>query len=192
MILFFYILKKLRNGGSKLENLRYPIGRFELPQHFDQEIRKHFIQELKEFPNVLHQTVKDLNPEQLNTPYRDGGWTVRQVIHHLTDSNINAYTRFKFALTEDQPTIKPFNEKKWAELPDSLQTDPTVSITLLKAVHSRWVDLLLSMDEKDFSRCFIHPENGKMNLNQALAFYAWHSKHHLAHITSLLERMNWK
>ncbi len=103
-----------------MENLRYPIGRFELPQHFDQEIRKHFIQELKEFPNVLNQTVKDLNPEQLNTPYRDGGWTVRQVIHHLADSNINAYTRFKFALTEDQPTIKPFNEKKWAELPDSL------------------------------------------------------------------------
>lgn len=153
---------------------------------------KNFIHVLQELPSLLQNTVKDLSTEQLQTPYREGGWTLLQVVHHLADSHMNGYIRFKLALTEDQPTIKPFNEKKWAELPDSLQMNPAISISLLEAVHSRWVYLLRSLDEKDSCR-FIHPESGNiMDLNQALALYAWHSKHHLAYITSLLERMNWK
>jgi uncharacterized damage-inducible protein DinB len=176
-----------------MEHLKYPIGPFTMPEHIDQDMRKNFIHVLQELPSLLQNTVKDLSTEQLQTPYREGGWTLLQVVHHLADSHMNGYIRFKLALTEDQPTIKPFNEKKWAKLPDSLQIDLSASISLLEAVHSRWVYLLRSLDEKDFSRHFLHPENGKIiDLNQALALYAWHSKHHLAHITSLLERMNWK
>ncbi|MEJ9151265.1 YfiT family bacillithiol transferase [Bacillus smithii] len=175
-----------------MEHLKYPIGRFIMPDPIDKDMRQHFIHVLQQLPDLLQNAVKDLSMGQLTTPYREGGWTLLQVVHHLADSHMNGYIRFKLALTEDQPTIKPFNEKKWAELPDSLQMNPAISISLLEAVHSRWVYLLRSLDEKDFSRGFTHPENGKMDLNQVLALYAWHSKHHLAHITSLLDRMDWK
>jgi DinB superfamily len=132
-----------------------------------------------------------LTPLQFDTPYRPGGWTVRQVIHHLPDSHMNGYVRFKLALTEDAPAIKPYDEALWANLPDVRTAPVETSLMLLEALHQRWVALLESMSDAEFARVFHHPEVGKLNLEQYLAGYAWHCKHHVAHITSLRRRMNW-
>lgn len=149
------------------------------------------IDQIAAVPARMREAISGLTPKQLDTPYRDGGWTVRQVVHHVPDSHLNAYTRFKLALTEDVPTIKPYDEARWAELPDSSDTPIDTSLTMLGALHDRWVRLLRLMSDAEFQRKLNHPENGTMSLDTVLALYAWHGRHHVAHITSLRERQGW-
>lgn len=183
------------NGEFVMADLRYPVGKFEwiAPETEDQRAKDRAgqIEVLAILPGQMRTVTRDLNPEQLDTPYRPDGWTVRQVVHHVPDSHMNAYIRFKLALTEEQPPIKPYKEAEWAELPDSKVTPIEVSLQLLAALHSRWVDILQTMQPSDFGRTLYHPEHGVLTLERMLAMYAWHSKHHLAHITSLRERMGW-
>ena len=173
-------------------DLRYPIGNFLFPQSTTLEQHQSWIADVAVLPATLRVAVAGLTPEQLETPYRPGGWTVRQVVHHVPDSHLNSYLRFKLALTEEEPTIKPYDEARWAELADSRITPVDVSITLLEALHDRWVRLMRSLSETDLARTLRHPEIGVVRLDQILALYAWHGKHHVAHITSLRERMGWK
>ena len=179
-----------------MSDLRYPIGKFEWIPHDDEaqmaKRRMHDIEVLSKLPAQMRAAVRDLSPEQLDTPYRAEGWSVRQVVHHVPDSHLNAYIRFKLALTEDGPTIRPYREDAWAKLPDSAITPIEVSLQLLAALHSRWADLLGAMPPADFARTLTHPEHGVLSLDRMLAMYAWHSEHHLAHITALRERMKWK
>jgi len=186
----------MEDTRCELTDLRYPIGKFEwiAPENDEQmsKRRQHYIDVLSQLPANLHAAVKDLNTEQLDTPYRPEGWTVRQVVHHLPDSHLNAYTRFKLALTEFEPTIKTYKEDLWAKLPDTQQTPIETSLQLLQALHARWVTLLRSMGPADFARPLRHPEQGIVSLDRMLAMYAWHSAHHTAHITGLRQRMGWK
>lgn len=172
-------------------DLRYPIGQFKLEGEVTEERRQRFIDEIAEAPAKLRAAVEGLSPEQLGTPYRAGGWTIRQVVHHLPDSHMNAYTRFRLALTEDEPTIKPYLEDRWAELDDARSAPLEVSLALLEPLHQRWVLLLRSLTATDFARTFRHPELGVMPLGKSLALYAWHGRHHTAQITGLRERMEW-
>ena len=169
---------------------RYPIGRFEAPGTFTSQQRVALIEEIAAAPAQMRRATSGLSPEQLDTPYREGGWTVRQVVHHVPDSHLNAYVRFKLALTEEAPTIKPYDEALWADLPDS-RGEIAVSLALLTALHARWVTLLRAFDEAGFGRVYRHPELGTVSLDRALALYAWHGRHHVAHITGLRERMGW-
>jgi len=153
-------------------------------------MRAAHIQVLRDLPERLTAAIEGLDDAQLDTPYREGGWTVRQLVHHVADSHANCYVRFKLALTEDWPTIKGYDEKAWANLADS-RMPIDVSLALLTALHARWVSLLESMSEDDFSKGFTHPENGKQNLAVVLAVYDWHSRHHTAHITALRSRQGW-
>jgi uncharacterized damage-inducible protein DinB len=171
---------------------RYPVGKFTPDDNPTPESRAKHIQELVSLPTQMRQAVTGLNPEQLDTPYREGGWTIRQVVHHVPDSHLNAYIRFKLALTENVPTIKPYDEAAWAKLKDTELTPIDVSLDLLDAVHTRWVTLLRTLKADDFARKFNHPEGGIQTLDRTLALYSWHSRHHLAHITSLRERMKWE
>src|SRR3974377_1434155 len=143
-------------------------------------------------PKSFRAAVAGLTPQQIDTPYRPGGWTVRQVIHHVPESHLNSYVRFKLALTEDTPIVKTYDEARWAELPDVEHTPVEVSLVLLESLHQRWVHLLELMSESDYARSFRHPELGIVRLDQNLALYAWHGKHHVAHITELRKRMGWK
>lgn len=162
---------------------RYPIGRFSFDGDVSDAARATRIAEIAEAPRRLRAALAGLTPRQLDTPYREGGWTVRQVAHHVPDSHMNAYVRFKLALTEDAPTIKPYDEARWAALPDTRDTPIEVSLALLDALHERWVALLRAMPPADFSRTFVHPEQGRaMSLDMALALYAWHGKHHVGHV----------
>jgi hypothetical protein len=172
------------------EDLRYPVGKFDRST-IGPERRTEFIKTITDLPNNIKTAVKDLNEHQLDTPYRPGGWTVRQTVHHVADSHINSYCRFKLALTEDEPpTIVPYYEDRWAELADSkLPID--VSLAVIDGIHQRWTTLLNSMSDADFNRVFKHPETGDWTLDGALALYAWHSKHHTTHITRLREREGW-
>jgi uncharacterized damage-inducible protein DinB len=171
---------------------RYPIGRFTPDPTSNPETRARHIDQIAGLPSRMRQAANHLSPEQLNTRYRDGGWTVRQVIHHVPDSHLNAYIRCKLALTEEIPTIKPYDQDAWARLKDSELTHVGVSLTLLEAVHTRWVTLLSSLRADDFRRRFIHPEAGReCDLDWLVALYAWHGNHHLSHITALRERMRW-
>ena len=178
-----------------MSDLRYPVGKFQwtAPETQQQAAkdRVSYIDVIAKMPGQVRSAVQDLKPEQLDTPYRPEGWTVRQVVHHVPDSHMNAYVRFKLALTEEQPPIKPYKEADWAKLPDSKITPIEVSLHLLAALHARWVDLLQALQPSDFGRTLYHPEHGIVTLDRMLAMYAWHSKHHLAHITSLRERMGW-
>ena len=173
-------------------DLRYPIGRFRRPETpLDDAQRRAAIDTIAATPANLRAAVRGLGDAQLDTPYRPGGWTVRQVVHHVPDSHMNAYVRFKLALTEDEPTIKPYDEARWAELADSRDTPIETSLVLLERLHERWVTLLRSMSAHDFARRLNHPENGVMRLDQMLALYAWHGRHHVGHVTSLREREGW-
>lgn len=172
------------------EDLRYPIGDFELPSGSSAEDRAEWIRTIRDLPSKIAASVEGLTEDQLDTPYRPGGWTVRQVVHHVADSHLNAYCRFKLALTEDNPTIKPYDEKSWADLSDS-SMGPSVSLQLIDSVHRRFTNLLENMSESDFSRTLNHPETGDWELSNMLALYSWHSKHHTAHIDSLRERNGW-
>jgi hypothetical protein len=171
-------------------DLSYPIGKF----HYDApttDDRRKSIDQVAHAPANLRAAIKGLTNPQLDTPYRPGGWTVRQVVHHVPDSHMNAYIRFKLALTEEEPTIKPYAEDRWAQLADTGTTPVEVSLTMLDALHDRWVRLLHSLKEDDWKRTFRHPELGSMDLGKTLALYAWHGRHHVAHITSLREREGW-
>jgi uncharacterized damage-inducible protein DinB len=173
-------------------DLSYPIGRFEWPESATAEMRARSIGEIQAAPAWFRAAVQGLTGQQLDTPYRPGGWTVRQVVHHVADSHLHSYIRFRLALTEDQPTIKPYDQDKWAELPDARTAPVETSLRLIESLHQRWVLLLRSMSDADFARTFLHPERGVMRLDVTLAMYAWHSRHHRAHITGLRERMGWK
>ena len=176
--------------ASPALDLRYPAGRFQAPPSITAEDRERYIAELEHLVEGLRAATAGLNDSQLDTPYRDGGWTIRQVIHHLADSHMNSFVRFKLAMTEESPTIKPYDEAAWAELADSkLPVD--LSLFLLDGLHRRWVALLRSMSPGDYQRTFTHPERGTMRLDMNLALYAWHCRHHTAHITSLRARMGW-
>lgn len=172
--------------------LRYPVGKFQGSPKLADDERKKLIAQVEEAPKKLRAAVKGLSREQLATPYRDGGWTVQQVVHHLADSHMNAYTRFKLALTEDEPTIKPYNETRWAELSDSKTTPVETSLALMDGLHERWINLLRGMAPADFARKLKHPERGTMTLDETLGLYAWHGRHHVAHITGLRDRKGWK
>lgn len=173
-----------------MDDPRFPIGEFEHGFDHSVEARDERIASIEELPAKLSAAVSGLDDTRLDTPYRDGGWTVRQLVHHIADSHANAYNRFKLALTEDSPTIKPYHESLWAELADSkLPVD--VLLKIIDGLHSRWAALLRSMTDADFQREFVHPETGVWKLEAALALYAWHSQHHTAHITALRGRMGW-
>jgi uncharacterized damage-inducible protein DinB len=169
---------------------KYPIGKFQFDGEITDRVTEAWIQEVEDLPNLLRLSVEKLNQEQLDTPYRSGGWTIRQVVHHLADSHMNAYIRIKLALTEENPTIKTYDEGKWAELPDS-KLPIEVSLSMLDALHQRWVTLLRSLSHGDMKKTFFHPDLGELSVGINIGIYAWHGKHHLAHITSLCSRQGW-
>jgi hypothetical protein len=173
-----------------MDELRYPIGLFDFKQAVTTDRVRVAIDEIAACPGALRNAVRGLVDAQLDTPYRDGGWTVRQVVHHLPDSHMNAFIRIKLGLTEDHPTIRPYEQQLWAELADA-RGPIGPSLSLLDSLHERWVLLLRALDAQDFERTIFHPENGDMSLGMVALHYAWHCKHHAAHITSLRKRMGW-
>jgi uncharacterized damage-inducible protein DinB len=176
-----------------MEKWKYPAGRFQWNGEWDAERKEAWIAAIEELPAALRGTIQDWDGARLDTPYRPGGWTVRQVVHHLADSHMNSLIRFKLALTEDEPVIKPYREDLWAELPDSRSYPVNVSLQLLEAVHSRWCALLRSMTEENYLRTFYHPESQEVvPLRRALATYAWHSVHHHAQIQALIRHKGWQ
>jgi len=174
-----------------LEKLKYPIGRYQVEDNISKTSIDNWIKEIESLPQRLTDAVKGLKPDQLQTPYRPDGWTVQQVVHHIADSHMNAYIRFKLTLTENKPIVKPYDEKLWAELPDSNMVDINVSLDLIKALHKRWTTLLKQLTATELEKEFLHPESGMKKLNETICHYAWHGNHHLAQITSLKQRMNW-
>ena len=174
-----------------MEDLRYPIGKF-VPQPFSAEQLSKWIIDIKYLPNHLENAVLNLDEHQLQTPYRPEGWTVHQLVHHVADSHMNAYIRFKLGLTEMNPVIKPYDEAEWAKLNDTKNLPINISLTLLFALHTRWVTVLESIKEEEWNRTVFHPEQNKeITLWHLLGMYAWHSLHHTAHVTALRQRMNW-
>ncbi|WYP27526.1 YfiT family bacillithiol transferase [Alkalihalobacillus sp. FSL W8-0930] len=171
-------------------DLRYPIGPFVEPTVIHSEQISNWIKEMERTPANVRKAVEGLSDAQLDTPYRPGGWTLRQVVHHIPDSHMNSYIRFKWALTEEEPTIRPYFEDRWSELSDS-KLAIEVSLNLLDSLHERWTKLLHFLDSAALDRTFIHPENGEVKLSAAIGMYAWHGNHHIAHINSLRERMGW-
>jgi len=175
---------------TESQDLRYPIGRFTPPESSSPALRAEHVDTLRALPANLQSAVSRLTDYQLDTPYREGGWTVRQLVHHIADSHANSYVRFKLALTEDWPTIKPYDEAAWARLADS-RLPIQSSLAIIAGLHERWVALLESLSDSDFQRGYNHPEMGRQNLASVLALYAWHSRHHTAHITHLRARQSW-
>lgn len=172
-------------------DLRYPIGPFVFTGNLTSEERQALIDEIAATPEKMRAAVAGLSHEQLETPYRPGGWTVRQVVHHVPDSHLNSYLRFKLAMTEEHPTIKAYDESVWANLDDARNAPVDISLDLLESLHRRWVLFLRSLKDQDFARTFNHPELGSVSVEKNVALYAWHGQHHVAHITSLRERMGW-
>lgn len=173
------------------EDLRYPIGKFQFPDSVSDADLKRMIGEIADAPSQLYEVASILDHERLQTPYRPGGWTLEQVIHHLPDSHLNSYIRFKLAVTEDEPTIRTYDEGAWADLPDSRDGLLLSSLELLDALHARWVFFIRRLHPAELERTFNHPEMGSVSLAQNIALYAWHGRHHVAHITSLCKRMGW-
>ncbi len=178
--------------SPSLDELRFPLGQYAPPASITERHVQAWIDDLASHPANLRRTVEPLTEEQLGTPYRPEGWTVRQVVHHLGDSHINSFARFKLALTEDHPTIKPFDEALWATLPDYSDVPIPVSLNLLDALHERWVGLLRGLSWQQFQRTFDHPEIGTIDLAWTTGMYSWHGRHHVAHIEKLIEREGWK
>lgn len=174
-----------------MSDLRYPIGKFHFKEPLTEEQKEKFLIDISHTPANLRAAISGLSEQQLDTPYRPEGWTVRQVVHHVPDSHMNAYVRSKLALTEDEPTIKLYAEDRWAVLADSQKTPIEVSLMLLESLHTRWMQLLGSLAAADWKRSFRHPEMGLMSLEKQLALYSWHGRHHVAHIISLRERNGW-
>lgn len=173
-------------------DLRYPIGKPERAASLSPEARRAGIDAIAELPARLRAAVAGLGDAQLDTPYRDGGWTVRQLVHHVADSHMHAAGRTRYALAEENPTIKAYDEAAWAELPDMRAMSPDVSLALLDALHQRWVYLLRAMPPESFARTIQHPENGPMTIDTMVNVYSWHGRHHTAHVTALRERMGWR
>lgn len=170
---------------------RYPIGKYLAKESYSSEEVITFVQRIASTPVRMEQAIQGLSITQLDTPYREGGWTIRQVVHHVADSHMNAYIRVKWALTESSPTIKAYDEKAWAETPEN-SADPALSISLIKSLHAKWVALLTNLSPTDLKKDFVHPATNRIaNLTQMTGMYAWHGDHHIAHITTLRERMNW-
>ena len=174
-----------------MDDLRFPVGKFHYQGSVNDQQKQAFLDEIEQTPAKLRAAVRGLSDSQLDTPYRPDGWTVRQVVHHVPDSHLNSYVRFKLALTEDEPTVKTYAEDRWAELSDTKATPIEVSLLLLESLHDRWVRLLRSLTAEQWKRSFRHPELGPMTLERTLALYAWHGRHHIAHITELRKRMAW-
>jgi hypothetical protein len=174
-----------------MTDLRYPIGKFHYEGPPTEEQKQKYLDDIEHTPANLRAALKGLSDSQLDTPYRPEGWTIRQVAHHVPDSHLNAYIRFKLALTEDDPTIKPYAEDRWAQLADTHSTPVEVSLSLLEALHTRWIKLLRSLKPEDWKRTFRHPELGLVPLEKNLALYSWHGRHHVAHVTGLRERNGW-
>jgi hypothetical protein len=174
-----------------MQSLKYPVGPFDAAAEVPHTARVTLIDSIAATPGHLREAVAGLTDAQLDTPYRDGGWTVRQVVHHLPDSHLNAYTRFRLALTEDGPTIRPYNEARWADLDDAAHAPVAISLDLLDALHRRWVLLLRTLTADDYQRPLHHPDNGAMTVGTLLRMYEWHGRHHVAHITGLRGRMKW-
>ena len=175
-----------------LDQLRYPVGKFTNPTSFSPLEIKQWIEILEQLPEKLSKEVKGLNDAQLDTPYRDGGWTIRQVVHHVADSHTNCYCRIKLILTEDHPTIRPYIEAKWAELPEAKAAPVEISLNILAAIHKRMLMALRNITIEDLDKLYFHPENKQTNpLKVLIALYAWHSRHHLGHITELKKRKGW-
>lgn len=170
---------------------QYPVGKFTYTSAPTSEERNQFIDNIQQVPARMRAAVQGLSPQQLDTPYRDGGWTVRQVAHHVPESHMNAYIRFKLALTEDEPTIKAYDQGLWAELPDVKLTPVEISLAMLDSLHDRWVRVLRAIKPEEWKRTFRHPELGVVPLEKNLALYSWHGRHHVAHITELRKRMAW-
>jgi uncharacterized damage-inducible protein DinB len=173
------------------KDLRYPIGKYSKFPAVNSAARVQFVKEIEMAPTSLRLAVAHLTDSQLDTPYREGGWTIRQVVHHLPDSHMNAYIRFKLALTEDAPVVKPYNEALWAQLPEAAHAPIASSLDLLDALHRRWVACIRELSGHHFERKFSHPDIGDTSLHEQLAHYAWHGRHHIAQITSLKQRMGW-
>ncbi len=174
-----------------MQDLRFPLGRFETPSAIDAADRAALIRQIADAPERLRAAVDGLTEKQLDTPYRPEGWTVRQVVHHLPDSHLNAYVRFRRALTEDEPTVKVYDEARWAELPDARAGALDLSLPLFAALHRRFATLLEAIDGQQWRRPYRHPDLGLLPLDTALALYAWHGRHHVAHLTRLRERKGW-
>lgn len=175
-----------------MNDVQYPIGKFQRKSQLTESERSDLIQEISETPANLRKTVHGLLENEVDTPYRPGGWTVRQVVHHLPDSHMNAYIRMKLALTETQPLIKPYNQSLWAELHDGKGGPIEASLTLLESLHQRWVLLMKSLQPKDFLKTMSHPEQGIINIDFLVQLYGWHGRHHVAQIMTLRERQGWK
>ena len=173
------------------DHLQFPIGTFAEDRAVTPDKRRTWIAQIADAPAALRAAISGLTDRQLDTPYRPGGWTVRQVVHHVPDSHMNAYCRYKFALTEDNPTIKPYDEAAWATVADTARTPPEVSLAILDALHQRWVILLESLGDRDFGRPLQHPDHGRITLDWMLQLYAWHGRHHAAHVTELRKREDW-
>jgi uncharacterized damage-inducible protein DinB len=172
-----------------LENDRYPVGRFErLRRPLDVAARAALTDAIEKTPETIRSLVEPLHDRQLDSPYREGGWTIRQVVHHVPDSHMNAYIRMKLAATEETPVIKPYDEGRWAELPDGRSAPISMSLDLLDALHRRWVTFLRSLSDDQLHRTFVHPELGPVAIGEALALYAWHGRHHAAHIRNAISR----
>ena len=176
---------------ARMEALRFPIGRFEEDPQPSRAKHKGWIDQIGRVPGELRALVQDLSERQLDTPYRPDGWTVRQVVHHLADSHLNAYVRTKLALTEEEPTIKPYDEAAWAELPDGSASPIESSMSLLEALHARWVSALRAVPEEAFKRTLNHPEQGVITVSRIVQSYAWHGLHHIAHVNTLRDKMGW-
>jgi len=174
-----------------LEDLRYPIGRFQWDDALDARDRNAWVEAIANTPGELQRAVEGLTDDQLDTPYRPGGWTVRQVVHHYADDHLNSYVRFKLALTEEEPTITLYSEPLWAELPDARLGPLEPSLTLLTTLHQRWIAVWRNLSESDWSRAFYHPRRGPVSLDHLAALYAWHGRHHVAQIRALREREGW-
>jgi uncharacterized damage-inducible protein DinB len=170
---------------------RYPIGEFSFDGTLTEAQKARYLDDVEQTPARLRAAVSDLSDPQLDTPYRDGGWTVRQVVHHVPESHMNSYIRFKLALTEEAPTIRPYMEDRWAKLPDATTAPVELSLVLLEFLHKRWMLVLRAMKPEEWKRAFRHPEIGLMTLERALALYSWHGRHHVAHVTSLRGKMGW-
>ena len=181
----------MRTTIPRMDDLRYPAGTFSLDAASDAAKRRTWIQAIAHTPAALRNAVAGLTEAQLDTPYRPGGWTVRQLVHHVPDSHLNAYVRLKLALTEEKPTIRPYDEGAWAALPDTRLTPVETSLTLLAALHERWVVLLESMREEYISRPLVHPDRGTVTTDWLLQLYAWHGHHHVAHVAALRKREGW-
>jgi hypothetical protein len=177
--------------SSMTSDLRYPIGAAKRADSFTPQERRAAIEGIRQLPETLRSVIADFSEAQLDTPYRPGGWTVRQLVHHVADSHMNAYNRVRLALTEDSPKIFAYQENRWAELEDARAAAVSTSLDVLQGLHARWVRLFTSLNEPDWKRSYVHPENGLQSVEQALILYDWHGRHHTSHVTQLSARMGW-